>query len=37
LVAAAIAVTLHEEVFDARIVDGGQIRSSFAKVSFFSV
>ena len=30
------AVTLHEEVFEARTVVGGQIRSSFAKVSFFN-
>ena len=36
LVAAAIAVTLHDEVFDARIAWGAQIRSSFAKVSFFT-
>ena len=31
-----MAVTLHEEVFVARIACGGQIRSSFAKVSFLS-
>src|SRR5256885_4689138 len=36
LVAAAIAVTLHDDVLEARIVAGGQIRSSLAKVSFLS-
>ena len=35
-VAAAIAVTLHEDVFDARIACDGQIPSSFANVSFLS-
>ena len=33
-VAAAIAVTLQDDVFDARIACGGQIVSSIAKVSF---
>ena len=36
LVAAAIAVTLHDEVFDASSACGGQIASSLAKVSFLS-
>ena len=36
LVAAAIAVTLHDEVFEASRACGGQIRSSLAKVSFLS-
>src|SRR5437762_1968189 len=36
LVAAAIAVTLHDDVLEARIACGGQIRSSLAKVSFLS-
>src|SRR5262245_39108486 len=36
LVAAAMAVTLHEEVLDARSVWGRQMASSLAKVSFFS-
>ena len=36
LVAAAIAVTLQDDVFDVSSACGGQIRSSLAKVSFFS-
>src|SRR3989441_11326101 len=36
VVAAARAVTLHDEVLVARIAWGGQIRSSFAKGSFLS-
>ncbi len=36
LVAAAIAVTLQDEVFEASSACGGQIRSSLAKVSFLS-
>jgi hypothetical protein len=36
LVAAAIAVMLHEEVFEARSAWGRQMASSLAKVSFFS-
>src|SRR2546427_11130163 len=35
-VAAAIAVTLHDEVLEARIARGGQTRSSLANVSFLS-
>ena len=35
-VAAASAVTLHDDVLEARIACGGQIRSSFANVSFLS-
>src|SRR5713226_584989 len=34
LVAAAIAVTLHDDVLETRIAWGGQMRSSFANVSF---
>src|SRR3989442_2380616 len=36
LVAAAIAVTLHDDVLEARIACGGQIPSGFRDVSFFT-